>query len=379
MHKIPNRREIIDRAKLAADLNAGIKDHPPESFELRAGILTQLKSALTDGRAVIEKRFMASNKGRPSMYAGCFLVDQIIRLLFDITTQTIYPRANPTKEEKISVIAVGGYGRGELAPFSDIDLLFLFPYKQTPWCEQVVEYMLYMLWDLGLKVGYSTRNVDECIRMSKTDVTIKTALLESRYLWGDQDLATELRHRYLKEIVSGKGKEFIEAKLQERDQRHDRYGNSRYVVEPNIKEGKGGLRDIQTLFWIAKFLYSTDDVSELVVRGVFTETERRRITKASNFLRTVRCHLHYLTKRAEERITFDTQTELARRLGYKEHAGGSGVERFMKHYFLVAKDVGDLTRIFCASLEAEQQKVSRFRMPRFGLRKRQLKGFVVDV
>ncbi|MBL4740525.1 MAG: [protein-PII] uridylyltransferase, partial [Sneathiella sp.] len=181
-----------------------------------------------------------------------------------------------------------------------------------------------------------------------------------------------------KDIISGNGKQFIEAKLLERDTRHARFGNSRYVVEPNMKEGKGGLRDIQTLFWIAKFLNKTNSISEMQSLGVFTEAERRRFTKASNFLRSVRCHLHYLADRPEERITFDVQSELAKRLGYKDRTGTLGVERFMKHYFLVAKDVGDLTRIFCANLEAEQQKKSRFSIQRFGLLRRKLNGFLVE-
>lgn len=378
MEKIPNQREIIDRKQVTARIEEISKDYSADSIEFRNALLKYLKEVLAHGQEVIKKRFMENNKGRPSMHASSFLIDQIIRTIYDVATTKIYRLSNPTPEEKLSLLAVGGYGRGDLAPHSDVDLLFLFPYKQTPWCEQVIEFCLYMLWDLGLKVGHSTRTPNECIRLAKQDITIQTALLEARYLWGDQELATEMRSKYLKEIVSGNGKNFIEAKLQERDERHDRYGNSRYVVEPNIKEGKGGLRDIQTLFWIGKFLYSTTSVSEMQKRGVFTETERRRFTKASNFLRTVRCHLHYLTNRPEERLTFDVQSELAKLLGYKDHAGASGVERFMKHYFLVAKDVGDLTRIFCANLEAQQQKKSRISLSNFGLLKRKVQGYLVE-
>ncbi|MDF2367011.1 [protein-PII] uridylyltransferase [Sneathiella sp.] len=378
MEKIPNRKEIIDRRALVQSIAKAADKFAPDSFEFRQEVLRQFKKSLDHGSKAVEQRFMQSNKGRAMMYAQCFLVDQLIRGIFDVATQYVYQLSNPTPEEKLSLVAVGGYGRGELAPFSDVDLLFLFPYKQTSWCEQVIEFVLYMLWDLGLKVGHSTRTVDECIRLSKKDTTIQTALLEARYVWGDQDMFKEMYRKYMKDVVSGHSREFIEAKLQERKERHDRFGNSRYVVEPNIKEGKGGLRDLQTLFWIAKFLHGTTDISKLVKLGVFTEKERRRFTKASNFLRSVRCHLHYLTGRPEERITFDVQTELTKRLQYKDHAGTSGIERFMKHYFLVAKDVGDLTRIFCANLEAEQQKKNRLPIPRFGLAKRKLKGYVVE-
>ncbi len=378
MEKVPNQRAIIDRKKVVAHIAGLAANANPESFEFRGNLLAFLKETLAQGQEEIKRRFMENNKGRSSMHASSFLIDQMIRTIYDVATTYVYPLSNPTPEETLSLLAVGGYGRGELAPYSDVDLLFLFPYKQTSWCEQIIEYCLYLLWDLGLKVGHSTRTPDECIRLAKQDITIQTALLEARYVWGDQALATELRTKFLKDVVAGNSKPFIEAKLHERDERHDRYGNSRYVVEPNIKEGKGGLRDIQTLFWIAKHLYSTTNISEMLAQGAFTEAERRRFTKASNFLRTVRCHLHYLTDRPEERITFDVQQELSARLGYKDHAGSLGVERFMKHYFLVAKDVGDLTRIFCANLEAEQQKKNRLPIPRFGLLRRKIKGFMVE-
>jgi len=378
MEKIPSRRDIIDRKKVTSLIEDISANHAPNSMDFRNALLTLLKEILSSGREEIKRRFMDNNKGRPTMHAGSYLMDQIIRVIYDVATTQVFPLSNPTPEERLSLLAVGGYGRGELAPHSDLDLLFLFPYKQTAWCEQAIEFCLYMMWDLGLKVGHATRTPAECIRLAKDDITIQTALLEARYLWGDQDLSTELRDKFDKEIISGNGKHFIEAKLQERDTRHARFGNSRYVVEPNMKEGKGGLRDIQTLFWIAKFLNKTSSISEMQSLGVFTEAERRRFTKASNFLRSVRCHLHYLADRPEERITFDVQSELAKRLGYKDRVATLGVERFMKHYFLVAKDVGDLTRIFCANLEAEQQKKSRFSIQRFGLLRRKLHGFLVE-
>jgi [protein-PII] uridylyltransferase len=278
----------------------------------------------------------------------------------------------------LSLVAVGGYGRGELAPQSDIDLLFLLPYKLTPRSEQVVEEILYFLWDLGFKVGNATRSIDDCLRQSKTDLTICTSLLEARWLWGDQDLYRTFHKRFQSEIVHARGAtRFIEAKLAERATRHNRLGGSRYSLEPNIKDGKGGLRDLHTLYWIAKFLYRVDDAAELVTRGVFSKAEARRFDKAQNYLWTLRCQLHYLTGRAEERLTFDLQTELAQRMGYTDHTGSRAVERFMKHYFLVAKDVGHLTRVFCAALEAEHNRRSRFRLPLI-TRRRTVEGFRLE-
>ncbi|HEY9567880.1 MAG TPA: [protein-PII] uridylyltransferase, partial [Thalassobaculum sp.] len=220
----------------------------------------------------------------------------------------------------------------------------------------IVEYVLYLLWDMGLKVGHATRSCEECIRQAKADVTIRTSLLESRFLWGDEALYAELRQRFFKDVAAGPPLDFVEAKLQESDGRHHRLGDSRYVVEPNVKDGKGGLRDLHTLFWIGKYVYRVDDVLRLVDRGVLTVGEARRFAKAQKLLWTIRCWLHYFAGRAEERLTFEMQPVIAERLGYTDHAGTVAVERFMKHYYLTAKDVGDLTRIFCAAIEAQHKR-----------------------
>jgi [protein-PII] uridylyltransferase len=349
---IQNPREIIDRKALTLQFEA----LGGSGQEQRNQVLALLKGALAQGRTVIRQRFEAGTPALATRQSIAFLTDQIVRLAHDFTVNRVYRLPNPTAAEKLSIVAVGGYGRGEMAPFSDVDLLFLFPYKQTPWGEQVVEYMLYLLWDLGLKVGHATRSVDECIRLSLADVTIRTAILEQRWIWGDQELAQQLKARFQSEICAKTGPDFIEKKLAERDDRHRRMGDSRYVVEPNIKEGKGGLRDLHTLVWIAKYVYSVDDVGELVGRGLLTAEEYRRFNQAMEYLWTVRIHLHYITGRAEERLTFDTQTEIAKAMHYADRPGRRDVERFMKKYYLIAKEVGDLTRIFAAALEERHKK-----------------------
>jgi [protein-PII] uridylyltransferase len=284
------------------------------------------------------------------------LQDTTIQVICDFATRHIYPAYNPTQSEHLAIVATGGYGRGLLAPFSDIDLLFIRPYKATPWDESVIEFILHMLWDIGLKVGHATRSITECVRLAIQDVTIRTSLLEARYICGDLELFEELRRKFWTDIATGNGQDFVEAKLAERDARHTRQGESRYLVEPNVKDGKGGLRDLQTLYWIGKYLYRVEDPSDLVHHGVFTKEEYKTFQKAEAFLWTVRCHLHYLTGRAEERLSFDVQPELARRFGYTDPDLHRAVERFMRSYFLVAKDVGDLTRIFCAALEEQHRK-----------------------
>lgn len=376
---IPNKRAIISRRKLSGELEDLVAEHGTGD-KLRPALIACLRKALADGRAEVRRRFDDGGSGEQCVRENCYLADRVVGTLADFTVRHIFPTANPTSGEVFDVAATGGYGRGELAPFSDIDLLFLLPYKRTPRVEQVVEYMLYILWDLGLKVGHAVRSVDDCIRQSKADVTIRTAILESRYLWGPGKLFAELRKRYDKEVVAGSGPEFVEAKLAERDNRHLKMGDSRYVLEPNLKDGKGGLRDLQTLFWIAKYLYRVEGVDELVGKKVLTPEEAQRFAKAQNFLWTARCHLHYLTGRLEDRLTFDVQTSIGAAMGYTDHAGTKGVERFMKHYFLVAKDVGDLTRIFCAALEAESKRPPKFNLLRLAsvARRKDVDGFIVD-
>jgi [protein-PII] uridylyltransferase len=373
--QIQRQRDIVDRRVLGAALGSLAATAAEPS---RGAVVEQLRQVLQQGRGEIRQRFEAGATGAETARALSFLMDQLIRALYDFVGSHVYPLANPTAGEHMALVAVGGYGRGELAPYSDIDLLFVLPYKPTPHTEQVVEYILYVLWDLGLKVGQATRSVEETLRHAKADLTIRTAVLEARYIWGDQQLFLDLKRRFEATIIKGTAAEFVQAKLAERDQRHQRMGDSRYVVEPNVKEGKGGLRDLHTLFWIAKYIYRVDAVEKLVEQDVLSAKEAHRFARAQNFLWTVRCHLHYLTERAEDRLTFDRQTEVGRRMRYTDHVGTRGVERFMKHYFLVAKDVGDLTRIFCAELEAEQERQPRFSWKPWTSRKRSIEGFAVD-
>ncbi|HUD50735.1 [protein-PII] uridylyltransferase, partial [Parvibaculum sp.] len=379
---LPSLLEIVDPAKLAAELEAAADGHQGAPEPLKRALVDVLKKTMAAGRAKARERLeQGAHRGRACAESLCYLQDTIIRALHDVTVEKVFPVANPSQAEKISIAAVGGYGRGTLAPGSDIDLLFLRPYKQTPWGESTVEYMLYVLWDLGLKVGHSTRTVADCIRLAREDFTIRTALLEARFLHGDQALFDEFEKRFDAEVVKGTGNEFVDAKLAERDGRHTRAGESRYLVEPNVKEGKGGLRDLNTLFWIGKYIYRVKQPSDLVGVGVFTREEFATFRKAEDFLWAVRCELHFLTGRAEERITFDMQTEMAKRLGYQGHAGLKAVERFMKHYFLVAKDVGDLTRIFCAALEEQEKKkkpgIGRF-MQALRRKKKMMKGYKLE-
>ncbi|HXW42489.1 MAG TPA: [protein-PII] uridylyltransferase [Xanthobacteraceae bacterium] len=348
--------ELIDSRAIAADLTALAQSYGGRERELRTAVAQRLKSALLAARSRAEALLLQDRHGRRCADRLCRAQDEIIRILFDFTRSELYPTRVPSEAERMAVVATGGYGRGLQAPGSDLDLLFVLPYKQTAWGEQVAEALLYCLWDMGLKVGHATRSVDECIRQAKADMTIRTALLEARYLFGDATLYNELTARFDKEIARGTAPEFVAAKLAEREERHRRAGQSRYLVEPNVKDGKGGLRDLHTLFWIAKYVYRVREPEELIERGVFDRDEYNVFRRCEDFLWSVRCNMHFLAGRAEERLSFDIQRDIAVRLGYTAHPGLRDVERFMKHYFLTAKHVGDLTAFLCAALEDRQAK-----------------------
>lgn len=301
-------------------------------------------------------------------------------MIHDYVTQHVYPVANRTTAERLAVLAVGGYGRAEMAPHSDVDVAFITPMKRSPWCEQVIEAMLYLLWDLGLKVGHSSRTVADTMKMAKEDLTIRTALLEGRLVWGDQGVYEELRQRFWGDVAKGSERQFLTEKLAERNARHKRMGDSRYVVEPNVKDGKGGLRDLQTLYWIGKYQHRVDSAAELVDVGLFTPEEYRSFRRAEGFLLAVRCHMHVLTDRAEDRLTFDLQRQVAERMNFADRPGKSAVERFMQYYFLQAKRVGNLTGVFLAHLEEENSR-KRVRSGFFAgwaAKPRIFKGYVVE-
>src|SRR3954471_4896230 len=382
----PEADERFDTARITAEVDALASKHEGHEDVFRSHLAQLLKAEFITTRAAAQALLLKDRHGRRCAERLCFIQDAIIGILFAAATQHLYRSPVPTGAERMAVVATGGYGRGLMAPESDIDLLFILPYKQTAWGEQVAEAILYCLWDMGLKVGHATRSIDESIRQARGDMTIRTAILEMRFLTGDQPLYDELVNRFDKEVVQGSAAEFVTAKLAEREERHRRAGQSRYLVEPNVKDGKGGLRDLHTLFWIAKYVYRVRDTDELLQHGVFDAQEYRTFRRCADFLWSVRCNLHFISGRAEERVSFDMQREIAIRLGYTSHPGMQDVERFMKHYFLIAKEIGDLTAILCAKLEDQQAKpapvLSRM-MARFrpGVKQRRVPDsddFIVD-
>jgi len=375
--RIPNQRAVIDRRALMMRIAALVAAPETPGQKLRQHVVEALRGALEDGREEIARRLAAKpGAGHEVAEAQAFLVDQLLRVIHDHVVQNVYPAPNRSTGERLTIMAVGGYGRGEMAPHSDVDVAFLTPMRDTPWCEQVIEAMLYLLWDLGLKIGHSSRSLDDMVRMSRGDITIRTAMLEGRYVWGDQALYDEARARFWSDVVAGTERQFVAEKLVERNERHRKLGDSRYVVEPNVKEGKGGLRDLHTLYWIGKYIHKVRSPAELVDVGLLTASEYRAFRRAENFFWAVRCHLHTITRRAEDRLTFDLQRQVAARMNFQDRPGKSAVERFMQYFFLQAKQTGSLTAVFLAELDEQFAKKQRKGpIARLRARARMVKGF----
>ncbi|HEX9169754.1 MAG TPA: [protein-PII] uridylyltransferase [Roseiarcus sp.] len=353
----PNRVQHGKLLEKVTLLHERLSGDPPA---FRRAAIETLQAALALGRDEARRALEGGGTGRACAEALSAQTDDLLRVGLEMSDRWL--AAVEPGQALPTIVAVGGYGRGMLAPFSDIDLLFLLPNKPPPGVEKVVESLLYVLWDLKQKVGHATRTVDECLKQARADMTIRTTLVEARFVIGDKDLFETLQKRFDAEIVAKTAPEFVAAKLAEREARVRRAGASRYLVEPNVKEGKGGLRDLNTLFWISKYVYRVRNAHDLIAAGVFSPRELALFRRCEEFLWTVRCRLHFLAGRAEERLSFDVQRPIARQLGYSTRAGLIDVERFMKHYFLIAKDVGDLTAIVCAALEERQTK----RTPAFG-------------
>jgi [protein-PII] uridylyltransferase len=348
----------FDPRALRVELTALFHAADSVASAARPAVIARLKDLVRVARTSARARLEADHNGRRCAAGLSQFQDELIKLIFDYKVTHIWRATNPSDAERMAIVATGGYGRALLAPGSDIDLLFLLPYKQTAWGESVAEAILYVLWDLGFKVGHATRTVEQCLKLAQSDITIRTSLLDARLIHGDAKLFEQMQQRFNAEVVRGTARAFVDAKMEERKERHNKSGQSRYRVEPNIKDGKGGLRDLHTLHWLAKYMYGDDIGSKSVTAGLFTPEEVQTFRRCEDFLWTVRCFLHFITGRAEERLTFEFQSQMAAALGYADRDGLRAVERCMKHYFLVAKDVGALTTILCSALEMRQLKTT---------------------
>ncbi len=369
---VEHRRAIIDRRAVADRIGALARGK-----KLNSAVSAILRETLDAGREEIARRLVEEpGRGRVAAEATAFLHDQLVRLAYDFVSERVLEEP---LDSGLALIGLGGTGRAEMAPFSDLDLMFLTAKAPTVKIESAAQALLHLLWDLKLKVGHSVRSIPQLIALAKKDMTIRTAFLEARWLWGDDKTFDLAVRRFRKDVVGGTAAEFVAAKLAERDERHIKMGDSRYVVEPNVKDGKGGLRDLHTLYWIGKYVHGVERPSDLVGAGLLTAAEFRRFDRAERFFWSVRCHLHVLAGRAEERLSFDYQKRIAEIMHYADRPGKSAVERFMQFYFWNAKAVGDLTGVFLAQLDEQLGKKGfRFALPTIRRRPKRLGGFTLD-
>ena len=348
--------DIFDREDVAAQIDRAVADLSDASA-IRSAVVGILRQSRAVGLERISAAFKASPfASQAATISYCYLTDCAVAAAYDAALRYIHPRQVATTSEQLAIVAVGGYGRGGMAPFSDVDLLFVVPYKMTAWAESVIETLLYVLWDLRLKVGHASRSIRDCLRLAREDYTIRTSLVEMRSLLGDQEVFQQLQTQLREKLFKDTAGEFTEAKLAEREARHLKQGGQRYMVEPNVKEGKGGLRDLQSLYWIEKYINGVFHAEQLVDAGVFSAEEFATFEAAQNFLWAVRCHLHLIANRAMDQLTFELQVEVALAMGYRDRGGRRAVEHFMQAYFRHATKVGELTRIFLTALEAAQVK-----------------------
>ena len=322
--------------------------------------LKRLEYELNQKQELIKNKFLTTSDG--ILYAGLntIIVDNLIKQLFIVTKETASEKSN----SRIALIALGGYGRGELAPHSDIDILFLMPENQNKLIkeklEKKIESILYFLWDLGFTIGHSTRTVKEAIKDCRTDQMFLTSLLENRFLVGSNSLYSSFKLEFDAFLNKSNILNFVKNKLEESEKRHIRFGSSRYVVEPNVKEGKGGIRDLHTLIWIAKYAYKSKNIKDLLKNGALSKSELYAFADAHRFLLSVRCHLHIKAGREDDNLATDSQIEISEMMKFRKILSQSAVERFMKRYFLATKMVGNLTRIFCFAIEEDFKKPLRF-------------------
>jgi len=375
---LPGAHPLSDPARFLPALDAALAPLA-DPRAIRDAAVARIAAARTEAMAEVVAAFETHPRAARETVRGIAAVtDGVLIALHHVATTRLHPEPLATEAERLAVVAVGGYGRAEMAPHSDVDILFLTPWKTTPWVESVIESILYMLWDLKLKIGQATRSVDDCLRLAEADMTIRTSLLEHRHICGHAPLTETLRARLWPELFSRTVPEFVEAKLAEREARHARQGMRRYVLEPNVKEGKGGLRDLHTLYWIGKYIHQVERAQNLVDFGMLTREEHLAFWQAEDFLWAVRCHLHLVTGRATDQLTFDLQPEVARRMGYEDGGGRRAVEHFMQDYFLHATRVGDLTRVFLTGLEARHLMRSPILTRLFGRRRKLRPPFVEE-
>jgi [protein-PII] uridylyltransferase len=308
--------------------------------------LPLFRQALKDGREHLKQRFFENASAQFLVTSHAWLVDQLLVRAWS----RHLPLLPPTT--RIALVAVGGYGRGELHPASDIDLMVLLDKDDVNKLRGFLEALLRFLWDMGIEVGHSVRTLKDCVREGKNDITVATNLMESRLLHGDDELFERMR-RVTHAAKIWPSKKFFAAKRKEQKDRHHRFDDTAYNLEPNIKDGPGGLRDIQMISWVTQRHFDTTSLHDLVDREFLSEEEYHALIRGRNFLWLVRAGLHYVAGRREDRLLFDHQRTLAKHFGYSDEHGILAVEQFMKRYYRTIKELSLLSEILLQHFEEE--------------------------
>jgi len=304
-------------------------------------VLSTYKKFLKLEEHRLRLKHQAGGGGREICARRGELVDVILRHVFAAAANAV-----GQSETSLALIALGGYGRGELNPFSDVDVMLLHgdaAGKVSPYIEEMAEQILYLLWDIGFKVGHSTRSMKEALAQANHDMLTKTAMLESRFLAGDRVLAREFRNQFRTKCVIGSEREYVELRMRDQEARHRKFGDSVYMQEPNLKNGCGGLRDYQNLLWMSYFKEGALTTTHLVGEDWLSESDQRRIEMAYDFLLRLRTDLHYLSKRAADILHLNLQEEIARRLQYREKNGQRATEALMRDYYKHTRNIFRVT------------------------------------
>ena len=329
-----------------------------KSFEEKRGAyLAAAREFLEHFREELKRGHREGEAGTRVVESITAMTDALVTRLFTALSDDLQISA---KSGELALVAIGGYGRGELNPYSDLDLMFLYSGKDSKRVEEVANRLLYFLWDLRLDVGYSVRTLADCVEMANNDVTVKTALLDARLLTGSEQLFKELKKTMVAQVLAKRSDAFIAEKLEELKKRREKYGSSVYILEPNLKEGEGCLRDLHTAMWVAKIKYKVDEPRELVIKGVLSEEEVGMYFAALDYLWRIRNELHYLAGRKNDQLTFDAQTSIARFFGYEDRGNILGVEQFMQDFYLHANRVEHFSSVLitkCSQREEGARKI----------------------
>ncbi|GFO69292.1 bifunctional uridylyltransferase/uridylyl-removing enzyme [Geomonas limicola] len=345
------------RLNINGYLSESLKGDGKSFEEKRGAYLAAAREFLEHYREEMKRSHREGDDGIHVVQAITAMTDALVVRLFTALSDDFQING---KTGELALVAVGGYGRGELNPYSDLDLMFLYKGKDSKRVEEVANRLLYFLWDLRLDVGYSVRTIPDCVEMANGDVTVKTALLDARLLHGSENLFAELKKVMVSQVLAKRSDAFIAEKITELKKRREKYGSSVYILEPNLKEGEGCLRDLHTAMWVAKVKYKVDEPRELVIKGVLSEEDIAIYYSSLNYLWRIRNELHYLAGRKNDQLTFDAQISLARFFGYEDRGKVLAVEQFMQDFYLHANRVEHFASVLITKCSQREEGARKF-------------------